>query len=366
MDQTSVKALAGQLQSRFEGVDSRFGALEQKTDAEFNAVRLEEAAAVATLVKSLDELGASATSNLDALRSDISTKLQEAEVAHTSLRTMDQTVVKQLAEGVEQRCSEVSASLSVLETKMLVDISNNISTMRDELGSRVEMVATNVVDSEARLTDSLTEQASDQQLRQKADMKALSDKFAAANTAIEQRIGEVEDHVTTVMDDNIGTMDRRIEELDSKMLDTIESKLDPLTDAFAVEKQDTLNREQETLAKLRHLHTRIVASDVSKATLRLASETAVREIHTKVGECSDSLLEVEDRLEPLESEERGPTSSPWSAHVLTDQVAASDGQVVHLKAEVGVLSRRVAELEQDATDGATAAAWAQAAAAAAQ
>ena len=434
-----VKQLATQVQSRLEEVDSRLdsgnaetssleqrltdalGELQQSTDAEFNAVREEEAAAIADVVKSLEEQGASTASDLATLRSDINETMREADVAsstlrtmdqtvvkqladnveqrctslndsisvldskmqksleeqgasiasdlatlrgdinetmresevtYTSLRTMDQTVVKQLAESVEQRCTTLSDSISVLESKMLVDISNSITTMREELGSRVETVAMTVVDSESRLNDALTEQGLEQHKRHQQDLQAQESKLTAATEAVEQRIGEVEDHATTIMEDHIGSMDRRIDELDTKMLDAIETKLEPLSDAFAVEKQ-------ETLGKLRQLHARMVASEVSKATLRLACETAVRELHGKVSDFSDGLLEVEDRIEPLESEERGPAATPWPAEVLSDQLAESEGQLLRLDAAMEVLSRRVGELEEAATDNETAAAWGQ-------
>lgn len=161
--------------------------------------------------------------------------------------------------------------------------------------------------------------------------------------------------MTTIMDDHIGSMDSRIHELDTRMLTTIESKLEPLSDAFTTEQQATLSR-------LRQLHTRMIASEVSKATLRLACETALGDLNIKVSDFGDGLLEVEDRIGQLESDDRGTASAPgWSVEVLSDQLAASEGQVARFGAELAVLARRVSELEQVATDGETATAWGHAA-----
>merc|ERR1711935_473988 len=87
------------------------GELQQSTDAEFNAVREEEAAAIADVVKSLEEQGASTASDLATLRSDINETMREADVASSTLRTMDQTVVKQLATQVQSRLEEVDSRL---------------------------------------------------------------------------------------------------------------------------------------------------------------------------------------------------------------------------------------------------------------
>ena len=90
--------------------------------------------------------------------------------------------------------------------------------------------------------------------------------------------------------------------------------------------------------------------------MRLACETAVRDVQTVVDDCNADVLQMESRIEPLESDSStGPTSSPWSAEVLTDQLAVSEGRITHLTAEMNVLDRRVGELEQLASDGETAA-----------
>jgi hypothetical protein len=226
--------------------------------------------------------------------------------------------------------------------------------MRRELDSRVDMVATTVVESESRLTDAIAEQCTALDKRHQHNMEAQAAKFTASTEVVEQRVGEVEDHVTTILDEHIGSMDRRIDELDTRMLDTIESKLEPLSDAFAAEKQ-------ATLSKLRQLHTRMIASEVSKATLRLACETALGDLNAKVSDFGDGLLEVEDRIGPLESDYRGTDSPSWPMEVLSDQLAVSEGQVARFGAELAVLDRRVGELEQVTADGETAVAWRHAA-----
>jgi predicted nucleic acid-binding Zn-ribbon protein len=212
----------------------------------------------------------------------------------------------------------------------------------------VEQVASDVVDTEARLSDALAQQAAALQEQHTVDLKALAEQFTATTAAIEQRTVEVEDTTTSIIDDHISTMERRIDEMDGSMRETIESKLDPLSDAFALEKE-------ATSTKLRQLHKRLVAGEVSKATMRLACETAVRDVQTVVDDCNADVLQMESRIEPLESDSTGATSSPWSAEVLTDQLAVSEGRITHLTAEMNVLDRRVGELEQLASDGETAA-----------
>ena len=93
----------------------------------------------------------------------------------------------------------------------------------------------------------------------------------------------------------------------------------------------------------------------------LACETAVGDLHVKVSDFGDGILEVEDRIGSLESDDHGTASAPWPVEVLSDQLAASEGQVARFGAELAVLGRRVSELEHVATDGETAAAWGHAA-----
>ena len=84
------------------------------------------------------------------------------------------------------------------------------------------------------------------------------------------------------------------------------------------------------------------------------------DLNAKLADFGDGLLQVEDRIGPLESDDRGTISS-WPVEVLSDQVAASEGHVARFGAELAVLDRRVSELEHVATDGETVAAWGHAA-----
>eukprot|EP01043_Picozoa_sp_COSAG02_P040142 COSAG02_NODE_3225_length_7146_cov_8.818079_1_plen_2219_part_10 len=140
MDQAVVKQLADQVQNKFEIIDARIqGAgdsvnslehslttsilelqhktnsqitemrqdadesrthihdtitsLQQKTEAELNTVRKEEAEAMADVMKSLEDQGETTAADLATLRSDINETMREADVASSTLRAMDQTVV---------------------------------------------------------------------------------------------------------------------------------------------------------------------------------------------------------------------------------------------------------------------------------
>eukprot|EP01043_Picozoa_sp_COSAG02_P072491 COSAG02_NODE_13684_length_1362_cov_1.985748_1_plen_419_part_01 len=196
--ETEMRRMGADTQARLESLQSQFtsdvseltaetqqhlSALQERTHAEFDAMREDQEVSIAAVTASLESQGKSTADGMATLRSDIKETMLATESTSAALRVMDQTVVKQLANQVQNRFEVVDArvqstaenvtSLQNTLTESIVKLEHKTDAQNTELHQDVDAFRAHVNDSIAAL-----------QQKTEAELNAVREEEAASMATV--------------------------------------------------------------------------------------------------------------------------------------------------------------------------------------
>eukprot|EP01052_Picozoa_sp_SAG31_P041173 SAG31_NODE_6171_length_2138_cov_2.391859_1_plen_709_part_01 len=332
-DRVAVKQLAEHMQARLDETDDRI-----QSDCSKLAVELE--------------------SKFEAVGEQISENAERFEVITSNLHKM---VTEDIASTVQQISVRMDKEVDGLNEV----VSSEISTVQGLLDSANRMFATRLdgLDEEAmKLHESLSTvpaQIADVELRvENKCANALQDRFDACTAAlqresedlqnkienVEARTSEVEDSIAEVVHGAIEELEQRVEDAQTEMVDVVENRADQLTDVI---NETVLQHAEAMHENLKTLQARVLKSEVSVFTLRLACETAASHTEAMVEDCQEAVFILDGRVESVESHNKDEEADGWNTELLLEEHAEQQRGNERLQIEVDALQTRLESLEQE-------------------
>ena len=209
----------------------------------------------------------------------------------------------------------------------------------EDFRAHLDAVPASLPDLEVRLDTKCTDALQAQHDDILSELQRESDELAVKMASVASRTSEVEVSIADVVDAAMQQMERRVDDMQGQLTDTVDNRVEKLNDVI-------MQHKITAQAHFTSLQSRMLQSEVSSVTLRLACETAASAVQEGVDQCQDALLVLDGRVDSVESAIVSDDDNGWHHELF------SDGHLVHeegrarFELEIDMLQRRLDSLEQ--------------------